>query len=79
MGRPPEPGGYAKRRCPECTGPNDFLEWRQSIDLGGDQFGDFVPPAHYYAHYFRCRRCGYDLRLETASRHPDSDRPDHLY
>ena len=73
--RSPAPDKYAKRRCPECTGDNDFLEWRQSIHLGeSGGFGDLVPPAHFshYAHYYRCRRCGYDLRLETAHRHPDS-------
>jgi len=77
MGQP-APGVYAKRRCPECTGVNDFLEWRQTIPLWEQRFGDFVPAAHHYAHYFRCRRCGYDLRLETTSWHPDSDRPDNL-
>src|SRR5688572_5976205 len=43
---PLAPSVYAKRCCPECTGANDFLEWRQSIDLGGAAFGDFVPPAN---------------------------------
>jgi hypothetical protein len=69
---------FAKRRCPECTGDNDFLEFRESILLPGG-FGDFVPQSRLYAHYFRCRRCGYDLRLETASFHPDSNRQDNLY
>src|SRR5262245_15394663 len=73
--RLPAPAAHPNRRCPECTDDNDFLEWRQSIHLGeSGGFGDLVPPARFshYAHYFRCRRCGYDLRLETADRHPDS-------
>ena len=63
--------GFLKRRCPECTGPNDFLEWRQTIDLGFNEFGDFVPPQNWWAHDFRCRRCGYDYRWETTRSHPD--------
>ena len=63
--------GFLKRRCPECTGPNDFLEWRQTIALGSDGFGDLVPPRNWWVHYFRCRRCGYDYRWETTRWHPD--------
>ena len=66
MGLPPAPGVYAKRRCPECTGANDLLEWRQSIDLGRAGYGDFVPPANFYAHYFRCRVAGASLRIPIA-------------
>ena len=59
------------RRCPECTGPNDFLEFRRTMDLGCDALGDFVPVRMRFAHLYHCKRCGFDCRWETTRAHPD--------
>ena len=63
---------YARRRCPECTGPNDYLVWHgATAEVKGD-CGDFVPAARLlFTHRYRCVLCGYEWQFESPVGDPD--------
>ena len=67
---------FALRRCPECTGPNDFLEWQATSNLL-DRPESAVSvlwlrdPPMLHQHMYRCRRCGHEYQWETLSANPD--------
>jgi rubredoxin len=64
---------YARRRCPECTGPNDYLLWHgATADLKGDDWGDFVPARRLvFTHRYRCVLCAYEWQFESPISDPD--------
>ena len=68
---------YAERRCPECTGPNDFLVWVLTIKHDGH--GDFVAPQTTFVHYYRCAVCNYDWQLTSPLEDPDKQIPKRVY
>jgi rubredoxin len=65
----------AKRRCPECTGPNDFLE-REGVNVGMAESGPDhnvlgVWTAPRFVHRYRCIRCGHVVEWESGFADPD--------
>ena len=68
---------YALRRCPECTGPNDYLTWVASVPEVVDRgvpvlWGAFVAPEPTYRHHYRCDVCGYQWQFKSRSADADT-------
>ena len=68
------PSRYARRCCPVCPDPNDFLTYRSSSLSSDRNWGDFVEPQPIlkFMHYYRCRACGYDYQFESWGNDPDN-------
>jgi|SRR5688572_885587 len=75
---------FARRRCPECTGPNTSLHYHGTTrdtaleEAAGDfvLWGHFVPPAHRqitFTHRYKCIVCGYEWQFKSP--HVDPDKP----
>jgi hypothetical protein len=66
-----------ERRCPECTGPNEFLEYlgvqpvaAAEIAEGASALSWTWSPAGTFLHRYRCSRCGHVIEWRSNFRDP---------